>query len=243
MRETVPHHLVDTIPLSRDFDVGQYLLAARNAIADVAGRGKLPIVAGGTGLYIRALTHGLDDLPKADPALRAALEQMEPDALRRRLGRLDPVCAERIDLKNKRRLIRAVEVCILTGKPFSEARRRWESAGAARGVFLTRDRDDLYKRIGDRVEEMFRNGVVREVAELPEPGGTARQAIGFAEIKSYLNGEITLAACMEEIKKATRRYAKRQLTWFRRQSSFEEISLSSCHPDFESALIARISDV
>jgi len=236
LRAEIPHHLVDVTPVSLNFDAGQFLVAARRAMDDIAARGKLPIVAGGTGLYIRALTHGLAGLPKADSVLRSELERMELNELQQRIARLDPATGGLIDLKNKRRLVRAIEVCILTGRPFSEFRREWQTPAKAAGIFLTRDRDDLHKRIDERVEEMFETGVVEEIGSLEAPSQTARQAIGWKEVKAYLDGQIDLALCMEEIKRATRKYAKRQLTWFRRQANFEAINLSFYHLDFESAV-------
>ncbi len=227
LRAEIPHHLLDVVPVCCDFDAGQYLVAAREALREIASRGKLPVVAGGTGLYVRALTHGLADLPGADPALRAELDTLGMDELGRRLAELDPACAARIDLKNKRRLIRALEVCVLSGRPFSGFRREWQrDAETARGVLVTRERTELHERIDRRVDEMFDEGVIAEIGRLETPGRTAGQAIGLRQIQAHLNGGMGLTACKDGMKTATRRYAKRQLTWFRRQTSFEEINLS-----------------
>ena len=171
LRAAIPHHLVDVVPVSQEFDVAQYLSTATLAIAGVTSRGKLPIVAGGTGLYVRALTHGLADLPAGDPALRQQLEQLDLDTLRQRIADLDPDCAARIDLKNKRRLVRALEVCMVTGKPFSGHLRESAPAISPAGVLLTWDRGDLHIRIHDRVEEMFNQGVVEE-----DPGASRGSA-------------------------------------------------------------------
>ena len=231
-RRRIPHHLVDAIPLSQSFNVAQYLEAATRCSEEIASRGKLPLVVGGTGLYMRALTRGLSDLPEADATVREELDASSLEELQARYAALDPEGATRIDLKNKRRLVRAIEVCLLTGKPFSSFRNEWKPGTAPAspvGFFLTRDRGDLYDRINRRVEEMFRNGaVLEEVRNAPAIGETASQVIGLREIKAHLRGEISQQDCVARIQQATRRYAKRQMTWFKTESAlFEEINLSS----------------
>ncbi len=223
-----PHHLVGVVPLARSFDVAQYLETAARCIEEIASRGRLPIVCGGTGLYVRALTRGISDLPAADAEIRTRLEAMDLEELQRRYFELDPAGAGRIDSKNKRRLIRALEVCELTGKPFSSFRDKWDQPQeSASGVVLTRDRDDLRDRIDRRVEEMFRSGLAKEVQALAEVGPTASQAIGLGEVRALLAGKISETECVAQIQQATRRYAKRQLTWFRRESAFETLNLST----------------
>lgn len=239
LRARVPHHLVGTVALVAPFDAARFAKHAKRIAAEIVARGKVPVVVGGTGLYVRALTHGLAELPQADAAMRAELEAAGIGDLHRRLARLDPVAAEKIDAKNKRRLVRAVEVCVLTGKPFSSFREDWtgrtpQESAVMRGVFLTRERDDLHARIDARVVGMFRNGVVGEVRHTPAAGPTASQVIGLKEIRALLAGEITEAACIAQIQRATRRYAKRQLTWFRRETIFQPIALST--PDTENAV-------
>lgn len=237
----VKHHLVEVVPPSESFDVARYHDAAKRCIADVSRRGKIPIVVGGTGLYLRALTHGLSDLPRGDASVRAELQAASLEELQSRYAALDPGGAKGIDLKNKRRLVRAIEVCLLTGRPFSTLRKKWNASPApAAGFILTRDRDDLNARINRRVEEMFRKGVVEEVRRIGEVSETAAQAIGYKEIRSLLDGAITERECIERIQLATRQYAKRQMTWFRREALFETLNLSA-QPDSESvvALIGR----
>ena len=225
-QERVPHHLVDIVPATENFDVARYHDKAIRCAADIERRGKLPIVSGGTGLYIRALTRGLSDLPRGDAAAREELQAATLEDLQRRYATLDPEGAKKIDLKNKRRLVRAVEVCLLTGKPFSTLRKEWESAPPpVAGFILTRDRDDLHARINRRVEEMFRNGVVEEVRAIENAGETAAQAIGFKEIRSLLENKITERECIERIQLATRQYAKRQMTWMRRETLFTPVHL------------------
>ena len=240
-RQKIPHHLIDFVPSSREFDVSQYLDAALRCVNEITARGKLPIIAGGTGLYVRALTHGLSDLPRADAAIRADLDAMPLEDLRLRYTALDPQGAAAIDLKNKRRLVRALEVSLLTGKPFSSFRDRWDTTpDSVHGLFLIRERDDLYARINRRVEEMFRNGVVREVGATSDIGPTAAQAIGFKEIHSMIEGQISERECIEYVQQATRRYAKRQITWFRSETVFETVDLSLQHdPQFILQLIEK----
>jgi tRNA dimethylallyltransferase len=143
---------------------------------------------------------------------------------------LDPAGAEKIDRQNRRRLVRAVEVCLLTGQPFSSQRTEWTEAAPANGVLLERDRAELYARIDRRVEEMFAAGVVAEVRAAPNIGPTAAQTLGLREIRALIAGEISQAECVARIQQATRHYAKRQLTWFRRQSNFQPLNLSAHDP-------------
>ena len=227
MRARVPHHLIGDVPLSQRWDVAQWLDAARSRIAEIHARGRVAIVCGGTGLYIRALTRGLADLPPASAALRAELAVQPLAELQRRLGELDPECARVIDLQNPRRVIRALEVCLLTQRPFSSFREEWKAMpGGWRGVVLTRDREELYARIDQRTQEMFAAGVIEEVRDVGEVGPTAGQTLGLREIRAHLAGELTRCECIAAIQQATRHYAKRQLTWFRREAGFRNVNLS-----------------
>ncbi len=227
MRARVPHHLVGEIPLTQSWDVAQWLDAARSRIAEIHARGRVAIVCGGTGLYIRALTRGLADLPPASPALRAELATIPLAELQRHLAELDPECARVIDLQNPRRVVRALEVCLLTQRPFSSFREQWKTTPTGwRGIVLTRDRDELYARIDHRTEEMFAAGVVEEVRRAGEVGPTAGQTLGLREIRAHLAGELTRGECIAAIRQATRQYAKRQLTWFRRETAFRNVNLS-----------------
>jgi tRNA dimethylallyltransferase len=223
----IPHHLIGEIPLTRAFDVAQYIELARARTDKLEARERRILVVGGTGLYMRALTRGLADLPRADRQTRTELEELPLDELRTRLERLDPVGAKRIDVKNPRRLIRALEVCVLTGKPFSSFQEEWQQPPKQVGILLTRSRDDLYRRINGRTERMFAEGVIDEVRSLCDIGPTAAQTIGLREIQMLLRGEISKAECISQIQQATRRYAKRQLTWFKREPMLEEINLTN----------------
>ena len=225
----VPHHLVGTVALTEAFNVARYLEAAQAAIADIRRRGRLPIVVGGTGLYLRALTRGLSDIPPASPELRAELASTPLPQLLERLQTLDPEAAA-IDTRNPRRVLRALEVCLLTGKPFSSFRQEWQQQPPFHGVLLERSRADLYERIERRTHAMFEEGVVEEVRAALAAGGigsTAEQVIGWREITALLRGDMTQAEAIAAIQQTTRRYAKRQLTWFHREPMLVPFSLSN----------------
>jgi tRNA dimethylallyltransferase len=195
-------------------------------IADIAGRGAIPIICGGAGLYARALTHGLsDDMPVADPALRASLENEPLPVIVERLRALDP--AGTVDEKNRRRVVRALEVCIATGQPFSSFRKEWDTEPTVRGVILSRPRAELLARIEQRTEAMFSSGVVAEVAEAKVVGFTAEQMLGLREIRSHIAGDLSLTSCKTAINIGTRQYAKRQATWFRRERQYTWMNLSA----------------
>jgi len=232
-----PHHLIGTTPLHEEMNAERYRRAASRAIEEIQSRGKLAIIVGGSGLYVKGLTHGLAPLPESDPKLRENLTAMSLDELCSRLIELDSEAAGKIDMKNRRRVVRALEICLLTGKPASAQPKEWTvTEGADRGdpgstipaagVFVFRDREELYTRINQRVEGMFESGVIEEVRAAGEVSATASQMIGFREIRQLLHGEMSIAQCVAAIQQATRRYAKRQLTWFRRQTNFSPLNLS-----------------
>jgi tRNA dimethylallyltransferase len=178
-------------------------------------------------------------VPAADSKLRAKLDQRSTGDLRTLLANLDPETARKIDTKNRRRLLRALAICLTTGKRASEQRTQWAVAGIvdpgqpgsptpaiANGVFVYRDREELYARINQRVEAMFQNGVIEEVRVAGAMSSTAVQMIALREIRQLLEGKMSILQCVAAIQQATRRYAKRQLTWFRRQTNFEPLNLS-----------------
>jgi tRNA dimethylallyltransferase len=223
-----PHHLIGTAPLHEEMNAEKYRRAAMRVMNEINSRGRPAIVVGGSGLYIQALTHGLAPMPETDPKLREKLNAMSLDELRFRLAGLDPETVRKIDSENRRRLVRALEICLLTGKPAPQQHLREgaSQSGAATGVFVFRDREELYQRINQRVEAMFEYGVIEEVRAAGATGATASQMIGFREIRELLDGKISLLQCIAGIQQATRRYAKRQLTWFRRQTNFLPLDLS-----------------
>jgi len=238
----VPHHLVGTVPLAESFNVVRYLEHAHAAIAEIRGRGRLPIVAGGTGLYLRALTRGLSDIPPTSPELHAELISVPLPELLGRLQALDPEALAAIDIKNPRRVLRALEVCLETGKPFSSFRQEWKTVPHFHGVLLERSREELYQRIERRTVMMFNEGVMEEVSAALAAGEvspTAQQVIGWRELTALLRGELSQTAAIAAIQQTTRHYAKRQLTWFKREPMLVPVSLTDTR-DFSAILaIAR----
>jgi len=241
LRARVPHHLIGEIPLTHSFDVAQFLDLASARIAEIRSRGRVPIVVGGTGLYIRALTHGLADLPSADAALREQLELQTTAELCAQLAERDPAADAQIDRQNRRRIIRALEVCLLTGQPFSSFRAQWQTATRAHGVVLQRDRAELHARIHERTEMMFAEGVEEEVRSAGSIGPTASQTLGWREIQALLAGQLAREDCIAAIQQATRQYAKRQMTWFRKESHLAPIDLTGTST--QEAVIGLLSEL
>ena len=226
LRAGAPHHLIGEIPLTQPFDVAQFLARAGSRIDEIRERGRIPIVVGGTGLYVRALTHGLADLPSADAALREQLETQTTADLCAQLAVRDPAAYAQIDRQNRRRVVRALEVCLLTGRPFSSFREQWQATPEARGVVLQRDRSELHERINQRTLEMFAGGVVEEVRAAGAVGPTASQTLGWREIQALIAGTFRREDCIAAIQQATRQYAKRQMTWFRREPHLDAVELT-----------------
>jgi len=228
--ERVPHHLIGIIEPDAPFTAADYAREAGQAIDGILRRGRNPFVVGGTGLYIRALIGGLIDAPAGDDDLRRELgvwaEREGVEALLRELERVDPVTAARLHPNDRVRIIRALEVCRITGTPFSRLASEHgfrDSRFDALKIGLTRDRNELYGRVEERVERMLAAGLVDEVRGLLERGHSPEtkgmRAIGYKEICRYLDGSISLEEARELIKRDTRRYLKRQLTWFFRDST------------------------
>lgn len=212
-RRRVSHHLVGFVPLTRCYDAHQYGQHAREAVARANRAGQIPLVVGGTGFYLHALTFRLPELPAPDPELRSRLETMAPENLIKELHTLDPHGFNRVDRQNPRRVLRAVEVCLQTGKPFSSFAIIPESAPAS--FVLVRSRAELRQRIDQRVQEMFAKGVVDEVASTGAVGPTASRMIGLSLIRDLLAGRISVTECIRAIQQQTCQYARRQETWFR----------------------------
>lgn len=228
-RRGVPHHLVDIVGPEVQFTAADFVREALAAAGAVAGRGRLPIVAGGTGLYLKALCDGLFPGPGRDPALRAALEtevrERGLEALYRRLEALDPEYAAKVRGRDRVRIIRALEVHAATGRPISEHFRATESPLKGRRVVrlgLRLEREELYARIDRRVDRMFARGLVDEVRGLvargiPESAPPFR-ALGYSHVLRHLRGEIGRDEAAALTKADTRHYAKRQMTWFRKMA-------------------------
>jgi tRNA dimethylallyltransferase len=235
LRARVPHHLIDVVEVTQPFDAAQFARLAGQAMTEIRTRGKLPILCGGTGLYFKALFEGLGPGPQSEPGLRAQLAAIPLAQLLAELAERDPATYERIDRQNPRRVIRAVEVIRLTGKPFSAQRANWGTAGDRQSanccLGITRDAGELHRRIGSRVEEMFRCGLVAETKGLIEHGleqnPNAMQALGYRQVVEHLRGQRPLDETIELVKIRTRQFAKRQMTWFRRQARLQWLRLGS----------------
>lgn len=237
-RARIPHHLIDIRDPHEPFSVSDFQQLAKTAIQEIASRGKLPFVVGGTGLYIQSLCYHYD-FPEggADEAYRRELrryaEEHGKEALHEKLRGIDPETAERLHPNDVRRVIRALELYRATGVTMSEHLRRQRRTSPYRlcMIGLTMDRGRLYRRIEQRVDRMIEAGLVEEVAALLKKGcteqTTAMQGLGYKEIAAYLNGHLTLAEAVETLKRNTRRFAKRQLSWFRRMEDIQWVDLGT----------------
>ena len=226
-RARVRHHLIDVAGLDEPFHAARFVALAQEAVAGIRGRGRRPIFCGGTGLYFKAWIQGLGEAPPGDPTLRAALEATPREQLLRELEQRDPETFARIDRANRRRLVRALEVIRLTGKPFTAQRAAWVKPASADHTAaavlwgLKRDPADLRTRIEARVDAMFAAGLVAETRQLLEQGlgrnPTALQALGYRQVAEHLQGLRSLDATRELVRRQTWQLARRQLTWFRHQ--------------------------
>jgi tRNA dimethylallyltransferase len=223
---SLKHHLISLLPLTEALDVHQYASLARQTICTLNQDGIVPLVVGGTGFYLHALEQSLPSLPSANKSLRSELEQRPMQVLLEDLAARDAVAFNRIDRQNRRRVIRALEVCIITGRPFSSFAIDPIPDPTIPRLLLERPRAALIKRINQRVDQMFAHGVTQEVATVETIGPTASQAIGFSLVRSLLAGRIDEKTCRDLICRQTRQYAKRQTTWFRRQP-YECVSAES----------------
>ena len=224
----VPHHMLDVAEPGEQYSVSRYVQEATACVEDILARGKLPIVCGGTGLYIDGLIRGTDFQPAGtDNGIREELEkeweEQGAEAMMARLAAVDPPSAERLHLSDKRRILRALEVYLATGETITAHNARTKAIPPRFEAVMiglnTQPRDILYGRIDRRVDVMLEQGLLREVQTLLEKGlleGTAAQAIGYKELLAHFRGEMTLDAAADLIRQKSRNYAKRQLTWFRR---------------------------
>lgn len=250
----VPHHMIDIIPPEESFSVADFVARATIETRDIIDRGALPILCGGTGLYIDSFIYGRDFGDAAsDENLRQELreyaEKHGAEALHDILKKADPVAANAIHSNNIKRVIRAIEIC----KTVNMTKTEWDKKADSHdprydAVMISigcRDRENLYRRINERVDKMIASGLVEETKHLRDEGifdanSTASQAIGYKEIIPYLDGVITLDEAVENLKTATRRYAKRQLTWFNRNESIVRLYRED-YPDADALADAAIS--
>ncbi len=226
-RRRAPHHLLDIIAPDEPFTAGDYARRARAVLAEISARGQLPIVAGGTGLYLRALLEGLFPGPPRSEELRARLRELDKEKgaghLHRVLQRLDPAAAKTIHANDVPKLIRAIEVCLSSRERMTELWKRGRDPLTGYRIFrlgLDPERAELYRRINLRVEDMFRAGLVQETRDIiAAEGDRARPlaSIGYKQVVEHLRGERDLPATIAAVQQAHRNYAKRQMTWFRRE--------------------------
>lgn len=249
-QQAARHHLIDCIDISQPFSVADYQSLADAAITDIQSRGKQVLLVGGAGLYFRAVVDGLFEGPDADTALRERLEQEAAqrgvNVLHERLRACDPASAERIHPNNLVRVIRALEVYELTGTPMSEHQQQWHQENQRypfTAFCLTMPRALLYRRIERRVDVMLANGLIAEVESLLAAGyardSVALRSFGYKELIAYLDGECTYLEAVEQLKQNTRRFAKRQLTWFRKDTRIEWVDRNST-PNIVAHLLEKI---
>ena len=244
-RSGVTHHLIDVLDIKEEANVSWYQSLAREKIDELIGAGKKVVVVGGTGLYIKSI---LDDLnfPDTDPVIRQKItdeaEKVGNEVMHQRLAKLDPAAALAIPKENIRRIIRALEVIELTGKPFTANLPRQESSKypSAKQFGLVLDRDNLDEKIDKRVEQMWAKGFAREVLHLMNQGlaqaTTAKMALGYSQIMSYLNGECDEEFAKAETKRVTRAYARRQETWFSRDERINWLAPATKQVQLEKVL-------
>ena len=234
--QQVPHHFIDILDPDEEYNAGLFSRDARRVIDDIFARRGVPLVAGGSGLYVRALVDGFHDVEVREAGVKKALQERArregTPRLHAELAAVDPEAAARLHPNDTQRVVRALEVYTLTGRPFSELNRRTNVPASFEPVFvgLLRERGELYARIEARVDKMVERGLVAEVQRLQEmgygPDLNALQTVGYQEVFRYLAGELIESEMGVEIKKNTRRYAKRQLTWFRRDPRIEWLDLT-----------------
>lgn len=219
--EGIPHHLIDFLDPGKRFTVAEFRDLGMKYLKLAQRNGRLPIVAGGTGLYIGALVDNLQ-IPRVAPnqKLRRSLEEKTPEQLMQLLSSLDAETAETIDQKNKRRIIRALEVCILSGEPFSQQKKQGEQVYDFLQIGVAIDKELLYERIDLRVDKMVERGLVQEIESLLKQKYSwdlpSMSGIGYRQFKDYFDGNATLEESVEGLKRDTKRYARRQMTWFKR---------------------------
>lgn len=232
-RRGIPHHLIDIVSPDELFTAGDYARRARETVAEISARGKLPVIAGGTGFYLRALLDGLFEGPSRDEALRrrlAAREQRRAGSLHRLLRRFDPLTAARIHPNDVPKVTRALEVCLLTRRPAAElfaAGRTPLTGYSVTKIGLLPDRDELYRRLDERCAGMFEHGLVEEVEHILALGFPASskpfESHGYKQVLQMLNRELSPRDALFYAQRNTRNYAKRQITWFRREAGLHWI--------------------
>jgi len=227
----IKHYMIDVVEPNEDYSVGDFEVEVNKILHEKEENAENIILVGGTGLYIRAITDGFSDLPTKDEKIRKDLEEKSLEELQEILKELDLQAYNEIDLNNKLRLVRAIEVCKITGGKFSELRVKNIKKNNYNflKVFLTRNREELYERINKRVDIMIQKGLVEEAKKVYnnyEDSLYKISAIGYKELFNYFDGKVSLEEAIEDIKRESRRYAKRQMTWFRKEKDYLIYNLS-----------------
>ena len=248
----VPHHLIDILDPDEVFTAGEYARLGRAALATISSRGRLPVVAGGTGFYLRALFEGLFRGPERDTALRerlAARERKKAGSLHRLLGRFDAAAAARIHRNDVPKIMRAVEVCLLARRPvtemFGEGRDRLEGFRTLK-MGLAPDRDELYRRLDVRCRRMFESGLAEEVQRILDRGFPLEakpfESHGYRQAVQMLRGELNAKEALFYAQRNTRNYAKRQMTWFRKEPDMEWLHGFGEEPRIQERALARVTE-
>jgi tRNA dimethylallyltransferase len=240
----IPHHLIDFISIKEEFNVNDFEKESLKIINQLFSQNKNVIVTGGSGLYIDILCKGFDDeIPDANPEIRNYLNALYQDqgivALQEKYKNIDPQGYQAIDINNYKRLFRAIEISLITGKPASQLKKgkRQKRPFNIVKIGLNRDRQELYNRINLRVEHMIKSGLLEEAKKvLPYKNHNALKTVGYRELFDYFDNKYTLAEAIEKIKTNSRRYAKRQITWFKKDKEIHWF-----HPDNEQQIISFVS--
>lgn len=234
-RERVSHHLVEFLDVSEAWDASAHYRKAMECISEIRARGKRVVVAGGSGLYLKFLSHGLSDAPPSDPALRASFSERELADLAEELSRRDPEGAATTNLENRRYVERNLEIVLLGGKPLAHWKQNWLNPPLGRGWVLDCPVDVLDERIIQRSQWMMDHGAIEEVASLGDCSPTALKTLGLRQVRSYLDGEMGRDDCVASLALATRQYAKRQRTWFRREPWLTKLHVDGFSSSYELA--------
>ena len=236
----IPHHLIGHLDVQENNDAATHARQAQACIEAVQARGKRPIITGGSGLYVKFISHGISPAPPSDPALRAELMALPAEECVRRLQEADPEGAAATNLQNPRYVVRNLEIVLLGGKPLSYWRNNWQPQACGPGFTLCRDVTELDARIAARARCMLQGGAIEEVAALPPAiSPTAEKTLGLTLIRQHLTGELPRAELEKALALATRQYAKRQRTWLRREAWAKAVCLSP--QDTAAAIAARIA--
>lgn len=243
-QEQIPHYFVGTLSPETYYSASNYEQDVISLLNELFAVQPVVILSGGSMMYIDALCKGMDQLPTVDETLRRELQELYQreglDPIRRQLKILDPLFYDQVDLKNPKRVIHALEICLMSGRPYSAMRTRPEKKRAFRIVKIgfTRDRNELYNRINHRVDAMVEEGIVEEARGFyPQRHLNALNTVGYKELFQYFDGEWTLVQAIDKIKQHSRNYARKQLTWFNKDQEIHWINLSESEPDVMSEVM------